>query len=107
MLAQLDGGSRAASSVDDTFLTPEELAARWRVDVHRLANLRAQGDGLPFTKTTGRVLYRLADVLAAEAQGRRGFSWSKLAAAVDDFDGFRSPSDRGAFLERVRQAIKQ
>lgn len=95
------------STLDDVFMTPEELAQRWRIDVTSLSNLRSRGDGLPFTKTTGRVLYKVADVLACEARGVRGFSWAKLASAVDSFDGFRSPRDRAAFLEHVRKALKQ
>ena len=49
------------------YLSPSELAARHRVGVGHLANLRSQGTGLPYVKTGGRVLYRLEDVELYEA----------------------------------------
>lgn len=108
----LDGSSMtevlegAAPTLDDAFMTPEELAQRWRIDVQSLSNLRSRGDGLPWTKTTGRVLYKVADVLACEARGTRGFSWAKLAKAVDTFSGFRSNRDRDEFLDHVRAVFR-
>jgi hypothetical protein len=73
---------------DDVFMKPAELAARWRTDVGTLANLRSRGEGLPFVKLpSGPILYKVADVLAAEAAGARGFMWSKLAAAIRAFPG--------------------
>ncbi|NYF99213.1 helix-turn-helix domain-containing protein [Janibacter cremeus] len=47
-------------------MTPKELAERWGCSTGHLANLRTEGRGLPFLKFPGRVLYRLADVLAYE-----------------------------------------
>lgn len=54
-------------STDSTaFLTAEELAKRWRINVRTLENWRTSGrPHPPYTKPTGkrgRVLYRLAEV---------------------------------------------
>jgi hypothetical protein len=50
------------------FLTPKELASRWKgtITEKTLANWRSQGDGPPYTKIGGRVMYRLADVIKWE-----------------------------------------
>jgi hypothetical protein len=46
------------------FLTPVELSERWggRINVRTLANWRSSGDGPPFFKIGGAVLYGI-DVL--------------------------------------------
>lgn len=54
-----------------SFLTPIELAARWRISPRTLERWRWAGEGLPFTKIGGRVLYSLADVEAYEAAQMR------------------------------------
>ena len=97
-----------APTLDDEYMTAADLAKRWCCDTATLANLRSRGDGLPFVKRGhgGHTLYRVADVLAAEASGTRGFSWARLEAAVDSFDGFRAPKDRALFLEHVRSALR-
>jgi hypothetical protein len=72
------------SSIDETWLTPQELADRWRIGTHTLANHRSAGDGLPAFKTPGgAVRYALSDVLAAEASGMSGgLSWTRLNKAL-------------------------
>jgi excisionase family DNA binding protein len=75
---------------DDLYMTPEEVAQRLRCDVSTLANLRARGEGIPYVKPFGgRVLYKMADVLAVETRGFRGFSWARLAAALDKFEDLK------------------
>lgn len=58
----------------DVFLTPGELAQRWRMSTHTLQNWRVQNFGPPFTKMgegrSGKVLYRLDDIEAYEAKRR-------------------------------------
>ncbi len=56
-----------------TFMTPQELAARWRgaVTTGTLANWRSKGVGPAFTKLRGRVLYTLAAVEEWEASNLR------------------------------------
>lgn len=57
----------------DDFLTPDALVARWmgQVASATLATWRSRGNGPRFVKVGGRVLYRLADVLAYESKNSR------------------------------------
>lgn len=53
----------------DTFLTPAELAARWKITPKSLSNARWAGTGLPYLKVGGfggAIRYRLSDVEAYE-----------------------------------------
>ena len=51
----------------DRLLTTAELAARWRMAIGSLANMRTRGDGPKSIKIGGKcVRYRLADVIAYE-----------------------------------------
>ena len=58
----------------DIFLTPIELAKRWKMSTNTLTNWRAQKVGPPITKiglgSKGKVLYRLADVESYESDRR-------------------------------------
>ena len=56
---------------EDELLTTEELATRWKVAVGTLENLRHQGKGPTWLKIGGQARYRLADVLAYEAEAER------------------------------------
>ena len=98
----------SAPTLDDVYMTAAELAARWRCDTRTLDNLRARGEGLPFIKRgqNGGILYKVADVLACEARGSRGFSWSRFERAVDTFAGFRTSQDRAKFIDHMRAALK-
>ena len=49
-------------------LSADQLAARWQTTRGHLANLRSAGRGAPFLKIGARVMYRLSDVLAYEAE---------------------------------------
>ena len=53
------------------YLTQVELAARWRISPRTLERWRWAGEGLPFTKVGGRVLYSLSDIEAYEAAQTR------------------------------------
>lgn len=55
----------------DLFLTPAELARRWRVSVQTLANWRSRQSGPPYVKLGRRVLYRFSDVETIESGARR------------------------------------
>lgn len=61
----------ATSSAE--FLTADQLVARWNAQVASatLATWRSRGNGPKFVKIGGRVLYRLADVIAWEARNTR------------------------------------
>jgi len=45
------------------FLTPEELAERWRMSKETLFKWRSQNHGPPYLKISGvKVLYKMADI---------------------------------------------
>lgn len=50
------------------FLTAEELAVRWSIHPHTLANWRSQGSGPKYLKLGKRVLYPFDEVEAFEKQ---------------------------------------
>jgi predicted DNA-binding transcriptional regulator AlpA len=60
------------------FLTAKELCERWKISYDALYNWRQNGDGPPYIKLgkdkgqNVRVLYRLSDVEAYEAEKLRG-----------------------------------
>lgn len=56
------------------YLTPKELADRWRgqVNTRTLANWRSGNQGPRFVKIGGRVLYRIEDIIAYEQKRMRG-----------------------------------
>lgn len=60
----------------DIVLTPAQLAARWHMKEGTLSNWRREGKGPAFVKLglgpRARVVYRLADIEAYEAQHRNG-----------------------------------
>jgi hypothetical protein len=55
-----------SSAADETFLTDEQLAARWRVSPKTLRNARVAGRLLGFVKIGRSVRYRLSEVIAFE-----------------------------------------
>lgn len=66
--------AKEAPEAAGDFLTPDELVKRFKgvVNPKTLANWRTRGDGPPYIKVGGRVLYKRADVSAWEARRRRG-----------------------------------
>ena len=56
--------------VEEEFLTTKEVSKRYRnvVNVRTLANWRSLGDGPPFVKVGGRVLYPLKSLIAWESK---------------------------------------
>jgi predicted site-specific integrase-resolvase len=58
--------------MQDTFLNQARLAGRWQLSPRTLERWRWKGEGPPFVKIGGRVVYRMDDILAYEqAQERR------------------------------------
>jgi hypothetical protein len=90
---------------DDVYMTTEEVAARLRISPLTLANQRTAGEGLPHVKVTGRPLYRMADILAAEQDGLRGFTWAALDKALSTAPGI-APANLQAVLDHVRKVLK-
>ena len=56
------------SAASETFLTEEELAARWNLSAKTLRNSRVAGRLLGFVKIGRSVRYRLPEVIAYEAR---------------------------------------
>ena len=52
--------------MQDTFLNQARLAGRWQLSPRTLERWRWKGEGPPFVKIGGRVVYRLEDVEAYE-----------------------------------------
>lgn len=61
------------TSLGDGFLTPMQLAERWKgqVSLATLATWRSRDNGPPYVKIGGRVLYRLCDVAGWEEKNTR------------------------------------
>ena len=49
-------------------LRPEDLSARWHITTRTLDNWRWRGEGPRYLKIGGRVVYRLEDIEAYEAE---------------------------------------
>ena len=47
---------------DDQFITPAELAKRWRVHVNSVERWRREGKPPNFISINGKILYKLADI---------------------------------------------
>lgn len=62
-------------SMTPQYLTPDELVLRYRGQINKrtLANWRSTGDGPPYLKAGGRVLYKSDDVDKWEANRTRNF----------------------------------
>lgn len=56
------------AAVEKRYFTPKELSEHWdnRIKVRTLNNWRQSGDGPPFLKIGGAILYKIADVDAWE-----------------------------------------
>jgi hypothetical protein len=63
-----DQQKSAPSIADETFLTDEELAARWHVAAKTLRNARVAGRLIGFVKIGRSVRYRLSEIIAYELQ---------------------------------------
>jgi hypothetical protein len=56
------------SAANETFLTEEELAARWNLSAKTLRNSRVAGRLIAFVKIGRSVRYKLSEVIAFEKQ---------------------------------------
>ena len=92
------------SDIDDIYMTAAEVASRLRLSVETLANARSRGEGMPWTKIHGRVLYRMADVLDAEAAGSEGFTWARLERALASYEGLSVPA-REKVMAHLRREL--
>ena len=53
------------------FLTPTELAKRWRVHVNSVERWRREGKPPDYITINGKILYNLADIEALESAKRK------------------------------------
>lgn len=67
------------------FLHQTELASRWHISPKTLERWRWLGEGPPFHKIRGRVLYKLADIEAYETDNVRHRT-GESSAALQDVD---------------------
>ena len=56
---------------DDQFITPAELAKRWRVHVNSVERWRREGKPPNFISINGKILYKLADIEDLELAKRK------------------------------------
>ncbi|MEC9431598.1 MAG: helix-turn-helix domain-containing protein [Pseudomonadota bacterium] len=70
--AGTEAGIEDGRAPRERFLTPEELAERWRMSPRSLERWRADRRGPRWLRLEGRALYRLSDVLAYERARLRG-----------------------------------
>jgi hypothetical protein len=87
------------------FLTPIELAARWRISPRTLERWRWAGEGLPFTKIGGRVLYSLADVEAYEAMQMRCVTECGLIIAERRVSALKRGRRRNPLVQAVSRVL--
>ncbi len=59
-------GSEVATEPRRELLTEKMLADRWACSVARLQRWRTVGEGPPYLKIVGKVLYRITDIEAFE-----------------------------------------
>jgi hypothetical protein len=62
-----------------TFLTPKEVATRWRISHQTLANWRSSGVGPPYVKIGNKVLYPVQGVHTFEINS----SWLATSASQE------------------------
>jgi hypothetical protein len=62
------------------FLTPKELATRWKLNPQTLANWRALGKGPPYSKIGTKVLYPVEGIHAFESINQ---SWLQTSASQE------------------------
>ena len=91
-----------------TYITPTELAERWRYTQDHLANLRRVAKGPRFLKLveTGGIRYSMADVIDAEIRSTKGrLTVDDLALAISACAAV--PEEiRVAIIEHVRSVLK-
>lgn len=95
--------------LDDTFMTPGELAKHWRYDgPGSLANLRRAGKPPKFVKLPGgAVRYRVSDILRCELEATQGpLDLDGILLAISACVAI-SLDDRKAVIEHVKGALSR
>ena len=90
----------------DMFITPDELAERWRLTRGTLNNWRHQVQGPPYLKIRNQTIrYRVSDVLAYERDGMRGVSLERVVMAIESADCL-TPILRKNLLKHIQRELK-
>jgi hypothetical protein len=74
---------------EQSFINQRELAQRWGISPRTLERWRWLGAGLRFLKLGGRVVYRMEDVEAFEAERLRS-STSQTQPLIPDYQNERA-----------------
>jgi hypothetical protein len=93
--------------LNDTLITSDELATRWRQSPQTMANLRRSRRGVPYIKLppSGHVRYRLSDIVRAEMGGIRGpITPDVVRMAVSGIPGV-SPQLRETIAKRLENLV--
>ena len=96
----------ALAFLDEFFFTPNELAARWRTHASTLANKRAQGVGLRYTKIDGKVLYRSSDVIRAELDSCADVGLPRVLELIGSFEGL-DRRERDALAKHIKAGLRE
>jgi len=84
---------------EQSFINQRELAQRWGISPRTLERWRWLGEGLRFLKLGGRVVYRMEDVEAFEAERLRS-STSETQPLVPDYRNERAVAAPAQGLSR-------
>lgn len=68
---ELEKAERKRLAMLCKYLSEEQLAQRWNLNIRTLQGHRQTGDGLPFYKLGGRVMYRKREIYDYERAARR------------------------------------
>ena len=79
------------------FLTPRDLAQRWKTSEKTLERWRMVGSGPVYLKMGGRVLYSVEQVMAHESARIRSDTSSGMATAGKSPNGKGHPVDRAVY----------
>lgn len=88
---------------EDLYLTAREVSEVTRKSVETLANERSRGEGLPFVKMGGKVVYRSSDVMQMLNENTYGFTWAKLEHGLKTYG--MPPSEIEGLLKHLKREM--
>lgn len=90
----------------DTFVESADLAERWRYSENHMSNMRRRGKLIPYTRLpSGRVLYRLSDIVRAEIAGTNGPLSLDRCLIFVSAQSWMAPADRDRLAAELRKAF--
>lgn len=98
--------SALIDAVESIFLTPEDVAARWHYSTSHLSNWRGAQLGPAFVKIgSGKILYRLSEILAWEKAGESAHvTFERLAFALSTVPGLDAAT-RGRIESHLQTTV--